>query len=464
MSRNNSFYTPRSKPEVQNSFRKPTGRPPTNKSNKTTKSVGFRLDHDWQSEKTQGQCLNEMLQHEVLADVEFVVGGGKKTEVIKAHKVILASRSAAFFTMFMRDERKDCGQIIVDDIEPTAFKTILRYIYTDQAEVTTKTATALLHAARKYQLGALTRLCSQKLAAGVATDTVCALLEQAHHFRDEELKKTCLNYIYENANAVLTSPEFEKICDRCLATVLAADELRADESVVYKAAVTWATKACKKQRLPVNGDNLNRVLGNNKFLIRFPVLDIDFFSKNVANQGLLSKDETIAVFQYLHSRTSPNVANFITRRRAMTRAYRFDITSGAWNVGNYYCDAIQFQCSNQVVLDGVVVYSCYVGEASYDVSVRVLSEKLELIIKHDVTIETMSQVETYDVLFHNGLTLKPMTWYTIALYMDGPQTKRGVCGKSMVYCEKVQFFFKTSIVAQNCTTEREGQIPGIIFH
>ncbi|WAR04738.1 BTBD6-like protein [Mya arenaria] len=408
MSRNNSFYTPRSKPEVQNSFRKPTGRPPTNKSNKTTKSVGFRLDHDWQSEKTQGQCLNEMLQHEVLADVEFVVGGGKKTEVIKAHKVHIHGPSGS--------DDKDGDGIAA---------------------------------------------CGPEIPAWRPNE---ALQPEAGGRGRHRYRKTCLNYIYENANAVLTSPEFEKICDRCLATVLAADELRADESVVYKAAVTWATKACKKQRLPVNGDNLNRVLGNNKFLIRFPVLDIDFFSKNVANQGLLSKDETIAVFQYLHSRTSPNVANFITRRRAMTRAYRFDITSGAWNVGNYYCDAIQFQCSNQVVLDGVVVYSCYVGEASYDVSVRVLSEKLELIIKHDVTIETMSQVETYDVLFHNGLTLKPMTWYTIALYMDGPQTKRGVCGKSMVYCEKVQFFFKTSIVAQNCTTEREGQIPGIIFH
>ncbi|XP_052254824.1 BTB/POZ domain-containing protein 6-like [Dreissena polymorpha] len=406
-----------------------------------------------------------MLLYEYLADVTFSVGVGLQKVEMKAHKFMLASRSATFFSMFCGTETANKNDVIsIDEVEPDVFRKLLRYIYTNEVDITTKSVTALLHGAKRFKLGGLVELCSRKLAEGIALDTACTLLEQAHQYQEPTLEQSCLDFIYKNAHTVLTSPQFSSLCPQCLTKVLESDELRADESVVYKAMLTWASRACNKQKLPVNGDSFNRVLGKLKYLVRFPVLDIDFFSKHVTNDGILTKDEVIEVFKYLHSRTAPNLGRFITRRRAMTRAYRFDVSSGAWNVGNVFCDAIQFQSSREIVLDGVIIYGCYIGEASYDVSVRILGERHQLIVQCDSELQTSAKTELYDVLLNNGVTLKAMTWYTIVLYMEGPQTKRGVCGKNMIYCEQVQFFFKTSILTQNCTTEREGQIPGIIFH
>ena len=81
------------------------------------------MDHDWQSGKTVAQCNSEMLNHEILCDVTFLVGTGHPFTVVKAHKYMLVSRSATFYEYF-------CGKvpdpmIIVRNIEPKVFKYLL---------------------------------------------------------------------------------------------------------------------------------------------------------------------------------------------------------------------------------------------------------------------------------------------------------------------------------------------------
>lgn len=254
------------------------------------------------------------------------------------------------------------------------------------------------------------------------------------------------------------------LCSTCLTKIIQSDDLKADESKVYEAVYDWSTTRCKKQKLSPNPDNRNRVLGKIIYLVRFPVLNLDYFTQTVASHGLLSKDEVIQLFKYFHSRTSPSVGPFITRRRALTRVIRFETTSGAWNVGNYAFDSIRFQSSRDIILDGIIVYGCFSEKAQYDITVRLLNSKQETMVRNDTVIETDANTDFYDILFNNGIALSSMTWYTVALYMEGPQTKRGVCGKDMIYCEQVQILFQNSELSRNCTTEKEGQIPGIVFH
>jgi speckle-type POZ protein len=65
------------------------------------------------------------------SDVTFKVGG----ESFRAHKPILAARSAVFRAMFKAGGVEAItGEVAVEDVGPVAFKQVLRFIYADECE------------------------------------------------------------------------------------------------------------------------------------------------------------------------------------------------------------------------------------------------------------------------------------------------------------------------------------------
>lgn len=83
----------------------------------------FKMDHDWQSGKTVAECNAEMLTHEILCDVTFLVGKAHPFTIIKAHKYVLVSRSASFYEYF--SSKVADPMIIVRDIDPEVFRNML---------------------------------------------------------------------------------------------------------------------------------------------------------------------------------------------------------------------------------------------------------------------------------------------------------------------------------------------------
>jgi speckle-type POZ protein len=74
------------------------------------------------------QHLGKLLLAEKGADVTFSVGG----ETFAAHKIILAARSPVFEAELygeMKERNAQC--IMVEDMQPAAFKALLHFIYTD---------------------------------------------------------------------------------------------------------------------------------------------------------------------------------------------------------------------------------------------------------------------------------------------------------------------------------------------
>ncbi|XP_053391917.1 BTB/POZ domain-containing protein 6-A-like [Mercenaria mercenaria] len=460
--RQQSFLT-RQRGNSKGIFRR-TSRPTSNKSAPSSdKSVSFNFNHDWQSGKSLAECNKQMLKASFLTDVISTLKTEKKEKSSRRTNSSPASRSSVFFSKLCGSHNSE-NVFTVGDIEPKIFNKLLGYIYTDEVDLTTKTVLPLLYAAKKYKLQGLVTKCCEKLTADIDTESVCTLLEQAHEYKEVELEKHCLQYIFKNAHAVLQTASFQNLCGACLKKIIHSDDLKADESKIYEAVCHWSAKECKRQKLSPTPDNRSRVLGKLIYFVRFPLLDLEYFAENVPPQGLLTKDEITQILRYFHSRTSPSVGPFISRRRALTRVVRFETTSGAWNVGNYIFDSIRFQSSRDITLHGVVVYGCFTGMSEYDVAVRILNNKQEIIAQNNLIIESNADIEMCDILLSNAIRLDAMTWYTIMLNMEGPQTKRGVCGKEMVYYEQVQFMFKNSSFPQNCTSEREGQIPGILFH
>ncbi|KAL3086488.1 hypothetical protein niasHT_033791 [Heterodera trifolii] len=109
-----------------------------------------------------------MLSTGEYADVHFLVGDGNEKELVPAHKLILSNASDVFAAMFRFDSQNanaenastNCPVVEITDVEPSAFKVILSFIYAeDLSELNGGNAMAVLYAAEKYHIHGLVRPC-----------------------------------------------------------------------------------------------------------------------------------------------------------------------------------------------------------------------------------------------------------------------------------------------------------------
>jgi len=106
------------------------------------------------------QHLNLLFTSNKYADITIECGDKK----FKCHKIILASRSPVFKTMFDADmKEKEAGSVEIKNMTPEVLKNMLKYIYTSEAPDIDAFTQELFAAAEQYQLENLKELCEAKL-------------------------------------------------------------------------------------------------------------------------------------------------------------------------------------------------------------------------------------------------------------------------------------------------------------
>ncbi|KAK3139828.1 hypothetical protein QOZ80_5AG0391060 [Eleusine coracana subsp. coracana] len=110
----------------------------------------------------------------------------------------------------MKETTSVCVEI--KEIEPTVFKALLQFIYTDmvsELDENKKTMTAmaqhLLVAAHRYGLERLKVICERKIAHRIDCDTVASVLALAEQHGCSQLKAKCVEYIAGGSTANLRS-------------------------------------------------------------------------------------------------------------------------------------------------------------------------------------------------------------------------------------------------------------------
>ncbi|CAN1746834.1 BTB/POZ and MATH domain-containing protein 3 [Linum perenne] len=151
-------------------------------------------------------------------------------ETFRAHKLVLAARTPVFRAQFfglVGDPNMD--EVVVDDIDPSIFKAMLLFIYTDRLpEVSDITGTSsmctstnmiqhLLAAADLYNLDRLKLLCESKLCEELTAESVATTLALAEQHQCAQLKAVCLKFAANPANlgAVMQSEGFRHLEESC---------------------------------------------------------------------------------------------------------------------------------------------------------------------------------------------------------------------------------------------------------
>ncbi|KAL6662104.1 hypothetical protein ACP70R_001488 [Stipagrostis hirtigluma subsp. patula] len=144
--------------------------------------------------------LGKLLESEEGADVTFMVKG----EVFRAHKILLAVGSPVFKAELfgpMRD--KENKTITIEDMEPTIFKKLLHFIYTDSLpamddldrDESDEIVKHLLVAADRYGVDRMKLICESVLCKRLNLGSVAATLAIADQHHCSQLKDACIRFI-----------------------------------------------------------------------------------------------------------------------------------------------------------------------------------------------------------------------------------------------------------------------------
>uniref|UniRef100_A0A8D8F9Z5 BTB/POZ domain-containing protein 6 n=1 Tax=Culex pipiens TaxID=7175 RepID=A0A8D8F9Z5_CULPI len=153
-------------------------------------------DPNWQATKSTIRERNAaMFNNDLMADIRFIVGTDEQVQTIPAHKYVLATGSSVFYAMFYGGLAEAKEEIVVPDVEPTAFLTLLKYLYCDEIHLEADNVLATLYVAKKYIVPHLARACVNYLETSLTAKNACLLLSQSRLFEEPELMQRCWEVI-----------------------------------------------------------------------------------------------------------------------------------------------------------------------------------------------------------------------------------------------------------------------------
>ncbi|KAL3858818.1 hypothetical protein ACJMK2_009070 [Sinanodonta woodiana] len=438
------------------------------------------VDINWQAQRDVLSSNRYMFENHVACDVTFFIG--KQRLKVTAHKYVLISRSSVFYAMLC-GLLQETGPINIPDIEPEVFEQFLRYVYFEAFEPDGDSIMALLYAAKKYAVETLVDKCVSWLKEGISVDNVCSILQQAHAFDEQNLQKKCLEFIMDNGSSVLKHSSFRNLSSECVEIVISQDELFMKEEEIYEAMKDWAGNECARKSIQPSAENMRQVMVGLKDLIRFSVMDGKYFTDIVAGDNILSDKEKVSLFRHFYSSSNLGNTNIQERRerklsfQEKQRVVRFP-NSSVFLSNESVLQAIDFKCSNKVLLHGIVIYEAIPripvtsgGDLSNrHSSVIVPSTVVQLLDESNRTIVSMERQirltgeALLDVLFDEPVVLKKM-WYTITLFISSTvMTRSGVNGaKDVSLGDGQSIEFRDSSLSASSTNVLSGQIPGLLL-
>ncbi|XP_047033536.1 BTB/POZ domain-containing protein 6-B isoform X2 [Helicoverpa zea] len=427
------------------------------------------LDPNWQATKPTVRERNAaMFNNQLMSDVTFIVGGPGHSQIIPAHKYVLATASSVFYAMFYGGLAECKQEIEVPDVEPSAFLTLLKYIYCDEIQLEADTVLSTLYVAKKYIVPHLAKACVNYLETSLTAKNACLLLSQSRLFEEPELMQRCWEVIDAQAEMALTSEGFVDIDVSTLESVLARETLNCKEINLFEAALAWAHAECVRREIDPTPTNKRVMLGGAIYLIRFPTMSLEEFANSAAQIGILTPQETIDIFLHFTASSKPLLAYPIKARAGLKAqiCHRFQSCAYRSNQWRYRgrCDSIQFCVDKRIFVVGFGLYGSSNGAADYNVKIE-LKRLGRVLAENNTKFFSDGSSNTFHVYFENPIQIEPECFYTASAILDGSELSYfGQEGLSEVYMGTVTFQFHCSSESTNGTGVQGGQIPELIYY
>ncbi|PAV68291.1 hypothetical protein WR25_12947 [Diploscapter pachys] len=414
-----------------------------------------------------------LYNNDIHADVYFIVGKDEQKQRIPGHTFILWIGSNIFEAMFkggLAPDSKDALEIELPDVEPSAFLTLLKYLYTDDVNIGAESVMTTLYTAKKYGVPALEMACIDFLKQNLGADNSFMLLSQARLFDERQLEQLCLEIIDKSTNDALNGEGFTEIDQETLCAVLSRDTLRVREASLFHAMVRWASEECRRKGLDVNPNNKREALGRALNLVRYPLMTVEEFAQGPAQSGLLSERQALDLF--LHFTVNPKPSSgFIDKPRAAIPGSenvvnRFQRIETRWGY-NGTSDRIKFTVDRNIYIVGFGLFGSVNGAEEYEATIEIIHCGTgNTLAANSTSFVSDGSSSTSRVMFREPVHINPGVTYIASACLKGADTHYGTKGlRRIVHAPTgVTFQFTYAAVNNNGTSVEDGQIPEIIFH
>ena len=264
-------------------------------------------DIDWQSTKKSVLERNRhMFNNSDMSDISFTCQGSRK--IFYAHRYVLATSSAVFHAMFYGDLPEKNSVLHLSDTDEKTLEEFLRFLYTDECDLTADNVISIMYLSKKYLVPALMEQCLDLLGKGLDPENVLSILEQAILFDEKDFEEKCWKFVDWHLKEILPyTDNFVKIRLQTLSSLLKRNSLIIKETHLFKAVLKWIDFQCLANDLELTIENRRSVIGEAVYDLRFFAMSEKMFSKHVVNSGLLTSGEVEAIQGKMKGDESPGI-------------------------------------------------------------------------------------------------------------------------------------------------------------
>lgn len=234
---------------------------------------------DQRPSKPITQRFADYVANPLRSDFKFIISDDGNVE-IPAHKFIVGAGSLVLdHILYGTDGLASVDSTVVNSISASAFTELLRFIYTDDANITADNAIEIMIKANYYDIQQLEMLCVTALLDSIDRDHCCHIYSRLFaYFSYTEVVKRCLKFIQFAPDAIFKNAEFGDLSRDALKEILKFDSINCTELQLFRACKDWATIQCERQQLTVNVANLRQLLDGVLPLLRFRTMSPKDFS------------------------------------------------------------------------------------------------------------------------------------------------------------------------------------------
>ena len=429
--------------------------------------MASQIDRDWQSTKqTVLERSCHMFNNPLMSDIMFTCDESK-SKYFYAHKYVLATSSAVFYAMFYGDLAENESCIHLPDAEDESFEEFLRFLYTDQCNLTPEIAQGVMYLAKKYIVPSLSQECSAMLLENVTSENVFLLLELSMQFSEKELEQKCWSVIDTNVNAAISSEAIVHISQPTLGELLKRDTLKIKEVNLYKAVLKWADFQCLENGMKITHKNRRTVLGDALHQIRFLSMTEAEFTHEVSSSELLTPEESLIIFQKFNGLSASRFWwNLSKRGISLLRCSRLSPANVrapdcSWSYSGIP-DKLCFSVNEDVMFYGVHLFGDPNG-GKYHVTLKIKGVEVCGTFSSDFVRRERYSWYGFDVMLRTPIKIKRKCVVEVTAGIQGPPSYFCENGEPFVIAAGVEFMFSAASGPANGTDVTRGQFYEIIF-
>lgn len=250
-------------------------------------------------------------------DVEFVVFDSNENEItVPASKYLLAVTSPVFAAMFYGKLAETESTIRLPDCSKEGLQEFLRYVHSDEVNLSGSNVIDVWYIADKYNLPPLVEKCKKYIKNKLTPEEVFLVLPKISRvYMDKTLEQHCWELVSCETQRAVTSPHFLDISHALLCQVLRRNKLAIDEFSLFSAVDRWVSKLIQEKGLEVNGKVKREILGEETIrLIRFPIMEEKEFAQFVLPSKVLKMAEVTELIQTFNSLPTTSQYFFAKKR------------------------------------------------------------------------------------------------------------------------------------------------------